>query len=120
MPHLWEVDHDYYCTDDNYYARNLEEVDSWQEFVIENADLDMDWNLLFRWDWRDSTNPDYEIDNDELHLYFMAQRKGRFFAIVVKVSKEDESEISKWLTPRLQYLIKLWQPLVVTPEPAQS
>lgn len=115
MAHLWEVDHSYYCNDNNYYANNVAECDSWQTFVDEAGDMDMDYNLLFRWDWRDSGNPDEEIEQDELHLHFMAQRKGRFFTYVVKVDKGDEQLIADWLKPRFEHLVKLWLPLEAQP-----
>ncbi len=54
--HLWEVEHEYYCNLGNYYAvidDCHQEYDSWQEFHDKEGDSDMDYNLLFRWDWKE-------------------------------------------------------------------
>ena len=56
--HLWEVEHDYYCTERNYFANDERDLGdshkSWQDFVAEwgeSDSIDLDYNLLFRWDW---------------------------------------------------------------------
>lgn len=98
--HLWEVRHPYYCSagayDDDY--------ESWDQFLDEWADADMDYNLLFRWDW-------YTDDGDELRLSFVQQRKGVLSTITVKVEKDNEPRIVEWLRLRFEYALRLWLPL---------
>lgn len=54
-PHLWEVEHAYYCHEGNYYATDnppMRHFDSFAAYLDEEGSLDPDLNLLFRWDWR--------------------------------------------------------------------
>lgn len=114
MAHLWEAKHDYYCTDTNYFSsEKVAEFRNWDQFMSEFADADMDYNLVFRWDWRGSNEPDEDLRHDELHIYFMGQRKGKFFTTIINVDKEDEPQVIEWLRPRLEHLVKLWQPFDV-------
>ena len=117
MAHLWEVKHDYYCQDTNYFSSEKPvEFRNWQSFLTEYEKADMDYNLVFRWDWKDSTVSDNELKQDELHIYTMWQRKGRFVAVIVNVFKEDEQLVIDWLKPRFEHLMKLWQPIELQPE----
>lgn len=119
MLHLWEVDHDYYCAQYNYYASPKEtahEYNSWSQFLDEFGGGDMiAYNLVFRWDWYNSDDPDHELEQDELRIFFMQQRKGKFVTAFVKVNKSDEDEVIEWLKPRRDYLLALWSPLIEQP-----
>ena len=122
IKHLWECDHDYYCSESNFYARDNEQpfasYKSLVEFLVEHGDADMDWNLLFRWDWKEEDpetgernyNGDDYYRNGRLLLFFMAQRKGLYFWNEVQVCRADEAEVIKYLTPRWTHLQKLWTP----------
>jgi hypothetical protein len=121
--HLWEVKHDYYCNEGNYYASKqpYREFKNWADFMEEFGDSDMDMNLLFRWDWNpikyaeDDETPVWSKDDNyrdgQLLLFWMGQRKGLYQWSVVEVCKADEPEIIKFLEPRLKHLMKLWEPL---------
>src|SRR5690348_3798534 len=115
--HLWEIDHAYYCTEGNFFGnghgayQDVLHNGSWNEFLEGWGKSDPDYNLLFRWDWWDAQNPDHEIDQDELHLYFMLQRKGFHISVIVKIEKADEARVTEWLMPRLAHLMSLWEPL---------
>lgn len=109
MTHLWEIDHDYYCSE----GRESEVFDSFDDFIEEWGKADKSYNLLFRWDWCDSANPDYEIEQDELRLFFVMQRKGYLTSVTVKVEKTDETRVIEWLNPYLRHLMELWTPLTV-------
>ncbi len=109
--HLWEIDHDYYCAQDNYYSNDCSgEYQSWADFLEEFGDADMDYNLVFRWDWHDSNNQDHELEQDELQIFILQQRKGRFTSAFISVDKSDEPQVIEWLKPRYAHLMKLWQP----------
>jgi len=44
-------DHDYYCSDSNYYSKDAgQSWDSFQDFYNKYKDADVDMNLIFRWD----------------------------------------------------------------------
>lgn len=118
--HLWEIDHPYYCKIENYFSNDsVSHHDTWDSFHECEDDEDMDLNLIFRWDWEiDHEDFDDEIDdsNDEkfdnnhvLKLFYMTQRKGIFRTVIIKVKKEDEEKIKKFLKPRWRKMKKLWE-----------
>jgi hypothetical protein len=108
--HLWEVEHEYYCSTD--LVDKQWSYPNWTRFLAEMGDADMDYNLLFRWDWLNADDPSNEISSDELRLYFVQQRKGLLAAVTVGVSKKDEAAVIHWLQPRFEYMVKMWQPLI--------
>lgn len=118
-PHLWEIDHPYYCSDQNFF-RNDRHVhnDSWAEFMQGWGHSDPDMNLLFRWDWkswRHHPDPDLRSDSpDELDLFFLLQRKGDFWAVSVAVTDEDEAAVREWLTERARTITAIWEPINLT------
>ena len=134
--HLWEVNHPYYCSESNYYANGFQNREIQQsfsdfdEFLDEWGDADFDYNLLFRWDWEEISQSDYDdlmedececdivpFTGDEtqktgkLKLFFMHQRKGYFIPIVVLVSRSEEQRIREYLQVRYNYFKTLWEPL---------
>lgn len=116
-PHLWEVDHPYYCTEGNFH-RNGQHLrhESWAEFMATWGDNDPDYNLLFRWDWqswrrhRDPVLRDESAD-DELELFFVLQRKADLWSHSVAVTDEDEPAVREWLVERAKTMTALWEPL---------
>jgi hypothetical protein len=118
--HLWEVKHSYYCNLGNYYANGCgHQYDSFDDFLEEWGDADMDYNLLFRWDWKeyepdDWTDEEVEDDDhysgDKLEVFWMLQRKGAYRFCEIKVNKEDEQKVIEFLKPRWEYMKSLWQP----------
>lgn len=102
--YLWEVEHEYYCNLGNYYSNDCgEEYDTWEDFFEEWGDADLDFNLLFRWDW----NP----ESNKLYLFYMLQRKGIYRYCSVNIKEEDEQKIIDFLKPKWQHLKGLWSPL---------
>lgn len=118
MSHIWEAAHPYYCNDGNYYARGTHVLhETWPEFLSEEGDVDMDYNLVFRWDWKEGEDwglGDYGGDDyyrhARLHIYFMGQRKGAYRSAEVKVCRADEDSIRAYLEPRFHYLMSMWAP----------
>jgi hypothetical protein len=118
--HLWEVDHRYYCSEGNYFtAESVESYfKSFAEFMEDSGDSDMDYNLLFRWDWLEhddsgsnNFNGDNYYRNGRLKLFWMGQRKGLYRYSVVEVCRADEPAVIEFLSPRLAHLMSLWSPL---------
>lgn len=134
--HLWEINHPYYCSDSNYFANGIKNrelnqtFDDFDEFLAEWGDADFDYNLLFRWDWEEISQSDYDdlMEDDgesdivpftgdetqktgKLRLFFMHQRKGYFSPIVVLVSRSEEQRIREYLQIRYDYFKTLWEPL---------
>ncbi|WGM47702.1 hypothetical protein KOAAANKH_02584 [Brevundimonas sp. NIBR10] len=122
---LWEADHAYYCNEGNYCLQGCgAEYKRWSDYHAAEGDADMDYNLLFRWDWVEGTdegaeefNGDVNYRNGILKLFYMGQRKGIYRFATVQVCRADEPEIRAWLLPRMQYLMDLWSPLVSEPSP---
>jgi hypothetical protein len=128
--HLWEVKHPYYCVEGQYFTtqdrhQTIFEYDSFDEFLEECGNLDHDYNLLFRWDWTESsvrrrenggvTVSDSKVDasekNGTLTLFIMLQRKGYHTCAIIKVCRADEPAVIDFLKPRLEHLKSLWAPL---------
>ena len=109
MTHLWEVDHDYYCHESNFFDNGCStKHDSWQSFLDEEGDSDMDMNLVFRWDWMKGD----EETSDYLILFIMNQRKGIFRVVTIyEMNEDDEPSVIEYLTPRMKKLFSLWEPL---------
>lgn len=111
---LWEANHPYRCSETNYFASTHDggpfRYESWAEFYEEFKDSDPDYNMVFRWDWKPK-DPGEDREHDELYVYFMAQRKGRYWCNIVEVTPEDEPAVREWLAKKWAYLQKLWTPL---------
>ena len=118
--HLWEAEHAYYCNLGNYFNNDCgSEFKSFQDFLAEFGDSDMDYNLLFRWDWKEddpetgenSFKGDVNYRNGRLELFWMGQRKGLYQYSVVEVCRADEPAVIAFLKPRMAHLLSLWSPL---------
>jgi hypothetical protein len=101
------IDHPYYCSSANYYSNSLTTYyDTWLEFHKTWSRLDMDLNLLFRWDLKRGDNGSYS-----LYLFYMLQRKGIFTPVIIRdVTDEDAKDIHSFLEARFNYLLTLWEP----------
>jgi len=83
-----------------------------------NIDSDMDYNLLFRFDWieqdddcNETFNGDVNYRNGKLKLFWLGQRKGLYRWSIVEVCRADEPAVIEFLKPRFEYLKSLWEPL---------
>ena len=114
MIHLWEAEHDYYCNEGNYSMNGAgHNFNTLDEFLDEWGDSDMDMNLVFRWDWNEDNgfNGDVNYRNGVLLVFVMGQRKGHYQWCEVSVCRADEQKAINFLRPRMEHLIKLWEPL---------
>lgn len=123
MPkHLWEVKHPYYCNQGCYNAggdQPFTRYKSLTEFLAEEADADLDYNLVFRWDWQEGSDhdlPEFSGDiyyrNGLLLIFFMGQRKGAYRWAEVEVCRADEPAVIKYLRPRAEHMQLVWEPLL--------
>ncbi len=110
--HLWESEHDYYCNEGNYYKNDVGlEFQSWADFLAELGDMDLDMNLVFRWDWK-KPDPGAERTQDRLVVFVIGQRKGKYWwASIESIRPEDEDAVRAWLKIRFDHLMRLWAPL---------
>ncbi len=130
--HLWEVEHPYYCSEDNYFSNDCTaSYKSWAEFLENEGDSDPDINLVFRWDWesprKEGNDPESPIkwQGDEsyrdsrLVVFCVGQSKGFFRSVSVEVCRADEPAIKEWLMSRFHHLLKLWTPLPLPTLPTE-
>jgi len=118
VSHLWEAKHAYYCNEGNHYANGCgSDYKRWSDFLDEEADMDMDYNLVFRWDWVEGEDEgaepfdgDVNYRNGILKVFFMGQRKGAYRWATVQVCRADEHAVRAFLEPRYRYLMRLWAP----------
>ena len=111
-PHLWEVEHPYYCNESNHFATGWNvQWATWAEFYEGMGSSDPDLNLLFRWDWKK-----YEADedgpaHDVLQTFWVMQRKGIFTCHEIRITEANEPAVRAWLAERYLYLLRLWTPI---------
>lgn len=102
MSTIRNAHHPYYATLGCYFSNECHHTAaSWDEFMGNMGESDMDMNLLYRWDWQDQ----------ELDLFFILQRKAIPLSYTVMVDSTDEPAIREWLDARWRHLRKVWTPL---------
>lgn len=115
---LFETDHPYYANQGNYYSNECHfTADSWEDFLSEMGETDLDMNLLYRWDWERPDPLNYEdgeeMPNESLRLFYVGQRKAYLYSYeVFNVTREQEPEIRSWLTVRAERMRQIWEPLL--------
>lgn len=105
------IEHDYYCADTNFYDSDVDaEWDSFQDFLDVYDNLNMDQNLVFRWDLHKNENETYYLE-----IFMVFQRKGFFVPhIINNITESDFDKIRQFLQPRFEKLFKLWLPFKQT------
>lgn len=128
MTKLFETEHPYYAEEGCFYTPGTQWNDvhqtfsSWEDFFDSWGDTDPDMNLLYRWDWNTvdpddyeeelEEDPDFDLPEDVLRLYFMLQRKAKPMSVFVNVAAEDEPAVRAWLEERAKTLQAVWFPLL--------
>ena len=88
--HLWEIEHPYYCVNQNYCKNDsCETFDTLDSFLEDVEDEDFDYNLIFRWDWKEESEENSEKEEDE------KEEDDPIEINVKKRSREDESKPQK-------------------------
>jgi len=122
--HLWEIKHSYYCNESNYFQNGCcEKYESFADFNEVYGNVDLDYNLLFRWDWRkrqeqceEDNEDDYEeVEGDVLYLFWMQQRKGKYTSCMIQVNEADEPAVRAFLQRAFNHLAALWLPILFEP-----
>ena len=111
------VDHPYYCSDSNYYSNDpTGKFATWADFYKDWNDMDLDMNMLFRWDIKVCKDEENEQIEPEyyMELFYMLQRKGIFKPIHIELIEEaDADQIIAFLSVRYAHLQSMWEPLRV-------
>lgn len=111
------INHDYYCSDSNYYSNDpYEKFETFADYFEEFKDSDVDMNLVFRFDIakneKDDERDDVEKWDFYMHIFRIAQRKWIFAcSFIKKVTDEDVENILKYLEPHKEKLESIWKPL---------
>jgi len=108
VKHLWQHEHPYYMCEGNYYTGDsMFKFDSWEDFIDEWGDADIDYNRIHRWDFSDLDDSD---SVDKINFYYVTQRKAGVLSCHVSVDrKRDEEKIRKFLKPHAKLNKKLWE-----------
>lgn len=101
------IKHDYYCSDNNYYSNQAAlYYDTFSDFYSEFRDADVDMNLVFRWDVKESSKGTHL-----LQIFMMNQRNGIYRPIYISVFNENDVELFvKYLKPHIEKLKSIWKP----------
>ncbi len=106
------VDHDYYCSDSNYYSNQASQrYDTMTDFLNDFESADVDMNLMFRWDVREYCQ-DYERTGFYAECFLMLQRKGIFMPC--HIERFEQSEVDRFVEYAKKHKAKIdliWQPL---------
>lgn len=116
-PHLWEIDHPYYCAEGNFFKNGQHgHFASWQDFTSETCfvDGDRDMNFLIRWDWRKPGFHDWDGD-EYLLLFFVLQRKAWLLSKQITVTQADEPAVRAFLEDCAKTLRATWEPILDSP-----
>jgi hypothetical protein len=116
-PRLWEVDHPYYGADG--YENKVE---SFEELRAAVDGMDEDMNLVYRWDWKDYSQPQHDdlfVEGEyrgrqEFTVYWLMPRKERCGSTTCPITHEQEAEVIEWLRgPRCAgHLRRVWEPIL--------
>ena len=102
------TDHDYYCSDSNYYSNEASlNYDKFSDFYEEFHDADVDINLVFRWDLKEKDREGTYY----LQIFMIKQRKGIFMPITIDsfVEKDVETFVN-YILPHIEKIKSIWKP----------
>lgn len=112
---LYETNHPYYMSQGCYFDRGCHhEYESWEDFLEEWRESDIDYNWIIRWDW--STLEDMELtpinheDEELLQIQFFLQRKSYPISCYIRVNRDQEPEIKEFLNKYWLYMKEMWAP----------
>jgi hypothetical protein len=118
---LRDSKHSYSGADQNYFMPgNLQDeffrtYDSWQAFIESgNSETDMDYNLMYRWDWK-KKGEGYPT-KEHVTLYWLQQRRGCVGSDTIFVTAEDEPAVREYLQKYADHMRDIWAPLDMSPK----
>jgi len=122
MAHLWEVNHPFYGAE-----ANVNQCASFAELRATIDALDDHMNFVYRWDWRDWSQPHYdelflpdeERGKPDFVVYLVMSRKDALLSFICPITHEQEPDVLAWLRSDrvLGNLRRWWEPLLDLPDP---
>lgn len=83
---------------------NIDEYTNWKTWMAHQQDWDPDLNILAYWNWN---------EEGQLILNFIQPRKGYVLLVLINnINDADLNQVETYLQSKLQYLQKLWQPIM--------
>lgn len=105
MGMLKDKKHPYYCSEGNYYSNGCyDEYESFDDFLADWGDSDIDYNRIHRWDISlgdDDCKP-------EVSFYYILQRKAIARSCHFPYDPADDSRIRDFLRPHKELNDILW------------
>lgn len=110
---LVESDHPYHSANYNYYSNEATvEHDSLKAFLDEFEDADIDMNLVFRWDVKDTSPEDSDEEDITIYVYLLQQRKGIYSPQIIEDFEKDQlPRFRKYLQKHYKRLQEIWSPI---------
>ncbi len=100
------TNHPYYCSES---SSGFEEYDNLRDFLDEWSTVDIDMNLVFRFDIE---RADEENDLPFAKIFIMHQRKGCYSMHIVRNIMESEiKDLYEFLNKHYAYIIEMWRPI---------
>ena len=122
MAHLWEINHPFFGADGH-----ESHCASFAELRATIDALDDHMNFVYRWDWRDWSQPHYDelylSDEDrgepDFAVYLVMPRKDALLSFTCPITHEQEPDVLAWLRSDrvLGNLRRWWEPLLDLPDP---
>jgi hypothetical protein len=115
--HLWEYDHPYYGPEDH-----TNRCESFAELRADIDGLDEDMNFIYRWDWKDWSQPHHDglfVDGEDrsaqdFTVFLILPRKSMLICFTCPVTHDDEPAVLDWLRgARVAGALRSWwEPLL--------
>lgn len=105
------VPHDYYCSPSNYVCKDAHQhYDDMKDFLDEWEEMDIDYNLMFRWDVYEKCDEGEEGYYAE--CFFMLQSKGYFIPCHIEnFNEEDVERFVNFARKHKAKIDSIWKPL---------
>jgi hypothetical protein len=103
------VKHDFSASSTNYHDNDLGNTyTTWEDFHKDTSSLDIDLNLIFRWDlYRREEGGNYWMQ-----IIRISQRKGIYVPVRIDlVEEKDVPQIMEFLKPHFEKMLSNWSPL---------
>ena len=102
------IEHPYYCSDNNFYSNEpRQKYKSMSDFLDDFEHMDIDLNLMFRWDIHKTEDKTYFAE-----VFLMLQRKGIFKPMhISSVSEEEIPRFKKYARLHWERLNEMWNPI---------
>ena len=114
LKQLAEVDHPYYCHNNNYYSNEAAmRFETATDFLDCFDDADVDMNLCFRWDvYEKEDSLGNKTGAYRAEVFIMLQRKGIFKPCSIRsIGEHEVGRFVEYLQKHRETLNSMWNPI---------